>query len=41
MEILIPVAMLLATLYVLVQIAFAGGRTSDREIRNTDFRRPS
>ncbi len=33
--------MLLATLYVLVQIAFMGGRAPDREICNTDLRRPA
>jgi len=41
MEILIPIAMLLATVYVLIQIAFTGARTPDREICNTDLRRPA
>ena len=40
MEVLIPAAMLLATLYVLIQIAFVGGAAPDRDICNTDLRRP-
>ena len=40
MELVIPVAAMLATMYVLIRIAFAGGSVPDHDIRNTDLRRP-
>ena len=41
MEVLIPLAMLLATLFVVLHVAFTDGDAVDHDVRNTDLRRPA